>query len=138
VVPAIAVGMLSAPGHSMEDSPSRRTILFIDDASDVRSVFATILAHEGFRVLEAGDAALGIALALASTPDVIVMDVSLGLLDGVLAARVMRVDPRTRAIPILAFTGRTLDARERATFDGVVTKPCGPEALLRNIRAALA
>ena len=101
-------------------------------------MFREILTEEGFRVIEAHQGHAAVVKALAYLPDVIVMDISLPLMDGARTARVLRANARTRKVPIVAFTGRILDARDRREFDGVLTKPCPPEVMIRTLRALLA
>jgi CheY-like chemotaxis protein len=112
-------------------------VLLVDDAFDVRAAFAAILVDEGFRVLEAADSHDAVARAITSPPDVIVLDVAVPGVDGVLLARVLRADPRTRAIPLIALTGRSLEGSDSDPFDQVLVKPCRPEALVHRIHAAL-
>lgn len=105
-------------------------VLLVDDVLDVRTAVAELLDHAGFRVLEAANGHDALARAITLLPDINLMDVCLPLLDGVLTARVLRADPRTHAIPIIALTGRVLDAEDRDPFDHVLAKPCEPDALL--------
>jgi two-component system cell cycle response regulator DivK len=113
-------------------------VLLVEDAVDVRALFTEILMADGFRVIDAHHGHAAVVKALAYLPDVIVMDISLPLMDGARAARVLRSNDRSRPIPIVAFTARTLDPRDRREFDAVLHKPCAPEALIRTVRLLLA
>jgi CheY-like chemotaxis protein len=110
-------------------------VLLVEDTVEVRAVFQEILVQDGFRVIEAGDGHAAVVKALAYLPDVIVMDVSIPLMDGARAARVLRANSKTRKIPIVAFTGRILDVRDRRAFDAALYKPCLPEAMIRTLRS---
>jgi CheY-like chemotaxis protein len=115
-----------------------QVILLVEDVSDVRSVLAEILVREGFGVVEASNGHEAVVYASALPIDAIVMDLSLPLLDGVDATRVLRGHERTRTIPVLALTGYPVDPADRAEFAQVLTKPCRPDALVSHLRAVLA
>jgi CheY-like chemotaxis protein len=70
------------------------------------------------------------------------MDLSLPIVDGWEAIRRIKGDPKTSHVPIIALTGHVLQAHSNsardAGCDAVVTKPCLPEALLREIERLLA
>jgi CheY-like chemotaxis protein len=100
------------------------------------------LEHDGYRVIGAVDALSALASARAERPDVIVMDGGLPGMTGWEAVSVLKADPELRTIPTLMLTGHVLDgARQRALdagADGFIGKPCLPNELAREIRAALA
>jgi two-component system cell cycle response regulator DivK len=115
-----------------------RVVLLVEDVADVRSVLAEMLQREGFAVVEASNGHEAIVYASSVTIDAIVMDLSLPLLDGVEATRVLRSQERTRAIPIVALTGYPIEPVDRREFDDVLAKPCHPDALVQRLRAVLA
>ena len=102
-------------------------VLIVDDNDRNRKLAGDVLRAARFRTLEAGTAAEGIALASEHLPDVILMDLRLPDLDGTKAARMLRAEPRTSRIPVVAVTALPLDAREDWLFDagfaGYVIKP---------------
>ena len=108
----------------MSDLP---LVLIVDDNDRNRKLAGDVLRLARFRTLEAGTAAEGIALASEHLPDVILMDLRLPDLDGMEAARMLRAEPRTSRIPVVAVTALPLDAREDWLFDagfaGYVIKP---------------
>jgi two-component system cell cycle response regulator DivK len=108
----------------MSDLP---LVLIVDDNDRNRKLAGDVLRSAGFRTLEAVTAAEGIALASEHLPDVILMDLRLPDLDGTEAARMLRAEPRTSRIPVVAVTALPLDARENWLFDagfaGYVVKP---------------
>jgi two-component system, cell cycle response regulator DivK len=119
-----------------------RLVLIVDDSADNRAMYAEYLAFEGFRVLEAFDADEAIASAKANAPDAVVMDVVLPTIDGCEATRMLRADPATSKIAILALSGHTdSETRKRALDAGVdvyIEKPCLPHELTEHLRAILA
>ena len=116
-------------------------ILYVEDNDDNVYVVRQRLTRAGFTVLVAADGAHGIALATAEQPDLILMDLSLPILDGWEATRRLKMDERTRHIPIVALTGHALaghaEGARQAGCDSFVTKPCLPDALVAEIHRML-
>jgi two-component system cell cycle response regulator DivK len=108
----------------MSDLP---LVLIVEDNDRNRKLARDVLRLARFRTLEAVTAAEGIALASQHLPDVILMDLRLPDLDGTEAARILRAEPRTSRIPVVALTALPLEAREDWLFDagfaGYVVKP---------------
>ncbi len=118
---------LSAPARG-----PAAAVLLIEDNADARQSLRTLLEHEGHRVDEAADGALGLARAEATQPDVVLVDIGLPSIDGYEVAR--RIRSRRGAAPILvAITGYGQpDDRRRALaagFDAHLTKPVSPDHL---------
>jgi CheY-like chemotaxis protein len=115
----------------------RPTILLVEDNEDNRRIYSTILAHSGYRVLEAIDGEQGIALAMSEIPDLILMDVSIPKINGWDATRQLKANPATMGIPIIALTAHALASdREKATdvgCDGYIAKPAEPRAVLAEV-----
>jgi CheY-like chemotaxis protein len=112
-------------------------VLLVEDVADVRAVLADILVREGFGVVEASNGHEAIVYASAVAIHAIVMDLSLPLLDGVEATRLLRAHPRTKDIPVIALTGYPVDQVDRQEFTHVLSKPCHPDALLQILRGVL-
>jgi two-component system, cell cycle response regulator DivK len=108
----------------MSDLP---LVLIVDDNARNRKLATDVLRLARFRTLEAGTAAEGMALASRHLPDVILMDLRLPDVDGTEAARMLRAEPRTSRIPVVAVTALPLDDREDwlvdAGFAGYIVKP---------------
>jgi two-component system cell cycle response regulator DivK len=119
----------------MSDSP---LILIVDDNERNRKLARDVLRIAGLRTLEAATAAEGIAMASERLPDVILMDLRLPDLDGIGAARLLRAEPRTSRIPIVAVTALPLDARDDWLFDagfaGYIVKPIDTDAFPDVVR----
>ena len=81
-----------------------KTVLLVEDNEDNRIVYSTILRHFGYTVTEALNGEEGIAKARTEKPDLILMDISIPDVDGWEATIVLKADPLTRAIPVVAVT----------------------------------
>lgn len=119
-------------------------VLVVDDYEDNRQMYAELLAHEGFAVVEARDGAEAIATARRIVPDLIVMDLSLPVIDGWEATRQLKHDARTSHVPIVALSGHAAEGIEGISQDAhaagcnaFIAKPCSPEKLLEVVRSTL-
>ena len=116
-------------------------VLVVDDVDHGREIFAEYLEYRGFRVATAADGFEALEKAFELRPDVILMDLSLPGIDGWEATRRLKLDERTRAIPIIALTAHALaSAHDKAREVGcssVVTKPCLPKDLEMEVRRQL-
>ena len=110
-----------------------KTVLLVEDNEDNRIVYSTILRHFGYDVIEALNGEEGISKARSEQPDLILMDISIPIIDGWEATQVLKHDPATRDIPIIALTAHALASdREKAMevgCDGYLAKPCDAEVL---------
>lgn len=117
------------------------TILLVEDNEDNRTIYRTILEHVGYTVVEAADGEAGIERARDSSPDLILMDVSIPKINGWDATRTLKADPNTRHIPIIALTAHALEQdRERAReagCDGYLAKPIPPREVIEEVRRFL-
>jgi CheY-like chemotaxis protein len=125
----------------MKKKTVKPVVLLVDDYPDAREMYAEYLEFSGFEVIEAGNGLEALERALDRTPDVILMDLSLPVMDGWEATRRLKADDRTKHIPVLAVTGHALtgisEDAKRAGCDGFITKPCLPEDLTVEIRKVL-
>jgi two-component system, cell cycle response regulator DivK len=116
-------------------------ILLVEDNEMNRDMLTRRLQRYGFSVCCAHDGAAGVAMAASEHPGLILMDVALGEMDGWEATLLIKANPVTSAIPIIALTAHAL-ASDRAKsvevgcsdFD---TKPVDMQRLLGKIRALL-
>lgn len=90
-----------------------------------------------FHVVEADNAALGIDLAKATPPDVILMDLSMPEIDGLTATRLLRAIPDLSHIPIVALTANAMrsdrDRALQAGCDGFIGKPIDIDKLPEDV-----
>lgn len=104
-----------------------KTVLLVEDVEDNRELARMLLEAAGHDVVEAHDGAAAVAMATASPPDLVLMDLSLPEMDGWEAMRRLRGDERTRELPIVALTAHAMQGdRERvlaAGFNGYIPKP---------------
>ena len=103
-------------------------------------MYAEYLTFQGFDVLEADDGVQAVAAARREIPDVVVMDVGLPKIDGLEATKILRGDPATSGLLVIALSGHGPDTEERATAAGVdryVRKPCLPNVLAEHLRTLL-
>jgi CheY-like chemotaxis protein len=116
-------------------------ILLVEDNEMNRDMLTRRLQRHGYAVCCACDGAEGVAMAGTEVPDLILMDVALGAMDGWEATQLIKARPSTSTIPIIALTAHAL-ASDRAKsvevgcsdFD---TKPVDLQRLLGKIRALL-
>ena len=124
------------------DTSGRPLVLVVDDFQDNREMYAEYLAYCGFRVIEAKNGKEAIEQAFAQSPNVIIMDLSLPVMDGWEATRRLKADGRTRSIPVIALTGHALQVHSKGALDAgcdaFVAKPCLPDQLVLEINRMLA
>ena len=101
-------------------------MLLVDDCQDTRELYAEYLELSGYDVKEAGDGIVAIDEAVRVRPDVIVMDMGLPRLDGREAARRLRADGRTRAIPLVVSPATTRTATPPPTALGRIPRQAVP------------
>lgn len=116
-------------------------ILLVEDNEMNRDMLGRRLERNGFRVLFAIDGPSGVAMADSEKPDLILMDVALGEMDGWEATRLIKANVRTAHIPVIALTAHALASdRETSVKVGCAdfdTKPVDLPRLLGKIRACL-
>ena len=116
-------------------------ILLVEDNAMNRDMLVRRLSRRGFEVLTAENGTLGLKAAHASAPDLILMDLSLPQIDGWELTRILKANPDTRAIPVIALTAHAMRGDlERALEAGCEdydTKPIEIERLLGKIGRTL-
>ena len=121
------------------------TILIVDDDPDFREFVRIVLENHGYRVLEAANAAGGLALMRDAHPDAVLLDAMMSYeLTGLGIIKTVRSDPDLAHLPLLLISAvlsededRFLPAGERSMVDRFLTKPISPDALLAEIAAVL-
>jgi two-component system cell cycle response regulator DivK len=116
----------------------QRRVLLVEDNEDNRIIYRMILEHHGYDVIEAHDGQAGIDLARSGEPDLILMDISLPVMDGWEATRVLKADLSTSTIPIVALTAHALRSDEAKAaeigFDAFIRKPAEPKLVLEIVQ----
>lgn len=117
------------------------TILLVEDNEMNRDMLSRRLERKGYRVLTAEDGRLGYELVAQVMPDLILMDMSLPVMDGWEATRLIKNSPETRHIPVIALTAHAMTTDEEKAYesgcDDFDTKPVVLERLLGKMRAIL-
>jgi len=115
-----------------------KTILVVDDESQIAEIASDYLRHAGFDVITAGDGARALEMVRARRADLVVLDLALPVIDGLDVAREIR---RTSELPIIMLTARAQeDDRLRGLeigADDYITKPFSPRELVARVRAVL-
>ena len=116
-------------------------ILIVEDNEMNRDMLSRRLARRGYQIVLAVDGGEGIAMATAESPDLILMDMSLPVVDGWEATRRLKAEAPTRAIPVIGLTAHAMAGdREKvlaAGCDDYDTKPIELPRLLQKIEALL-
>jgi two-component system, cell cycle response regulator DivK len=116
-------------------------ILLVEDNEMNRDMLSRRLMKRGFQIDIAVDGKQGIEMAEAGTPDIILLDMSLPVIDGWEAARRLKGSELTRTIPIIALTAHAMAGdREKALAagcDDYDTKPVDFQSLLGKIEALI-
>ena len=120
-----------------------RTVLYVEDNPANLELVAQIIARRAdLRLVSAADGELGIAYARAYRPEVILMDINLPGISGLDAMRILREDPSTAAIPIIALSAnavpRDIERAREAGFLNYLTKPINVPRFMSALDEALA
>lgn len=115
----------------------KRILVVEDNLKNLELI--TVILELDYEVVDAENGQLGVEAARTQHPDLILMDLSMPVLDGWEALKLIRADPDLKDIPVVACTAHTLDNRqvEAAGFDGYVSKPVDPSVLLDAVEGLL-
>ncbi len=117
------------------------TILIIEDNPTNMRLALFLLESAGHKVQTAVNAELGLAMVRADPPDLILMDIQLPGMDGLEATGLLKADPNTASIPIIALTALAMKGDEEriraAGCDGYIAKPLAYKDFLTVITAQL-
>jgi two-component system cell cycle response regulator DivK len=116
-------------------------ILIIEDNEKNMKLVRDVLRVKGYQTLEAGNAEDGIELATQRKPDLVLMDIQLPGMNGIDALGVLRGNPATSAIPVVAVTASVMQQDRKqiteAGFDGYIGKPINLKEFLETVRSML-
>ena len=116
-------------------------ILIVEDNEKNMKLVRDVLQVKGYRTLEAVTAEDGIRLASEHKPDLVLMDIQLPGMNGIDALGVLRADPATADIPVIAVTASVMQQDRKqiteAGFDGYIGKPINLKEFLDTVRAML-
>jgi len=128
--------------HQASTNGAQHTLLYVEDnPANLMLVEQIINDHPSIRMLSARDAILGIGMARTQLPDVILMDINLPGINGFEALRLLRNDPLTSHIPVVALSANAMmfDVEKgiKAGFFRYLTKPIKINELLSALEEAL-
>jgi len=120
---------------------SKYSVLVVEDDANMQDFLREVLAAEGHSVLTAADGQEALDQAVASKPDLILLDLRMPTLDGVTFCRAIRANPRTQNIPIIVVTSLNmptkLEESMAAGAEDFIGKPFDVQDLTLRVRAML-
>jgi two-component system cell cycle response regulator DivK len=116
-------------------------ILLVEDDEMNRDMLSRRLIKRGYEVVIAIDGGQGVEMARSESPDLILMDMSLPVMDGWTATRTLKDDPATASVPVIALTAHAMSGDEtkarEAGCDEFDTKPVELKRLLSKMEGLL-
>ncbi len=114
------------------------TILMVEDNADNRLTITAIIEEEGCEIIIAENGEQGVQMAGEKMPDLILMDIQLPVMSGIDAIKIIKKNPATRAIPIIAVTARAMKGDRKNILaegaDDYISKPINPAELQEKVR----
>ena len=118
-----------------------KTILIIEDNLLNLELATDLLEANGFSVLQAQNAEIGLRLAREALPDLVLMDLSLPGMDGLQATKALKKDPATRHLIVIALTAHAMKGDQEialsANCDGYLTKPIDTRIFVDTISSII-
>jgi len=136
------VSFAALPPVPVEKDAIRRTLLYVEDnPANLKLIEQLILRCPNIRLLTATDGSLGIQMARASLPDVILMDINLPGISGIEALKILREDSLTAHIPVVSLSAnampRDIEKGLQAGFFRYLTKPIRVDEFMDTLQCAL-
>jgi two-component system cell cycle response regulator DivK len=118
-----------------------KTVLLVEDNPHNRKIFSGMLAHAGFRVVEAVDGNEAMSKVASEKPNLVLMDLSIPGIDGWECTRRIKGDPATKDTPVIALTAHAMRGDEEraqaAGCDGYLSKPVSPKKVVEVVKKYL-
>ena len=118
-----------------------RVILIVEDDPGNLKLIRDLLQIRGYATLEATDGKQGVDMARAKMPDLILMDIQMPVMNGFEATSILKADPVTKSITIVALTAFAMQGdREKcleAGFNDCITKPLDTRAFVTKVKEYL-
>lgn len=119
------------------NDPTKKKILIVEDNNDSREIMNLFITKMGYRAIKAKNSNEALAFAEIEKPDLIFMDMDLPDIDGVKTTTILRQNPKTSHIPVVAITAWISALwQEKAAKAGIATyliKPITPQTLKETI-----
>jgi len=116
-------------------------VLVVDDDPDIRELVAFKLEQMGHTVATEGDGEAGLAAAIASVPDLILLDVMMPKLTGIEVCQKLREEPTTVNVPVILITAKAQEVDVERGFtagaDDYIVKPFSPRELASRVEHVL-
>ena len=126
---------------SLKNTQMKKKILIVDDDPDLIYLLQRLVQLVGFDFIVATNGIQAVDIATAQLPDLITMDIMLPKMDGLEATRLIRQNPKTHSIPILALTAKaSFEDREeclQSGCDDYISKPFAATELVSRIEKLL-
>ncbi len=120
---------------------ANETVLIVEDNPVNRKLLLTVLRPHGYHLLTAVDGEEAVAIAAQARPNIILMDLQLPKMNGYTATQLIKENPSTARIPVVALTAHAMPEERRHAqdigFDGYITKPIDTRLFPGQIRAFL-
>jgi CheY-like chemotaxis protein len=115
-----------------------QTILIVEDNKNNSSLLKDILSYHGYQIAVACDGQEGVDLARKLMPDLILMDIQMPCMDGLTAGKLLKSDPATNGLKIIALTSFAMRGDKEkfieAGFDGYLSKPISTRELPDQVK----
>lgn len=119
----------------------KETILIVDDDQDLLNLLKLKLGREEFKTLIASDGKSGFEMVKNKKPDLVVLDINMPQMSGLEVCRALRVDEKTKDVPIIILTSKSEEIDRVLGFefgaDDYITKPFSPRELILRIKSIL-
>lgn len=116
-------------------------VLIVEDNEKNLKLVRDVLQVKGYQTIEAGSAEDGLQLARSRAPNLILMDIQLPGMSGIDALKLLRSEPATAAIPVVAITASVMQQDRQqimsAGFNGFIEKPVNLKNLLDTVQRTL-
>ena len=116
-------------------------VLIVEDEANIRQLVKYNLEKESYQVIEAEDGLLGLRLAKAEKPDLVLLDLMLPQMDGLEVCRSLKGNQATAALPIIMLTAKSEEIDKviglELGADDYMTKPFSPRELVARVKAVL-
>jgi CheY-like chemotaxis protein len=126
---------------TLKKNMASATVLYIEDNEDNAYMLSRRLTRRGYNVVVATDGGTGIEKAHELSPDIILMDLNLPVMDGWAATKTLKKDDKTKLIPVIAVSSHALPGEREIALDAgcdeYETKPIDFESLIFKIERLL-